>query len=69
MIGANCKILFQSLVWKVGLDWIWIRSRVIDEFEFAFCKVNEFEFKFSFFKVNQFEFELKNYKKNEWIQP
>ena len=56
LLGANCKILSESLMWKVGLDWIWIwiRSRVIDEFEFDFCKVNEFEF--SFFKVNEFEF-------------
>ena len=68
LLGTNCKIIFESLVWKKGLDWswiwIWIRSRVIHEFEFDFCKVNEFEFsflkvnefEFSFFKVNKFEF-------------
>ena len=75
LLGANCKILFESLMWKVGLDWIWIRSRVIDEFEFDFCKVNEFELEFSFFKVNEFEvsffkvneLEFKNYK--TWMDP
>ena len=53
------------LVWNslVGLDWIWIRSRIIDEFDF--CKVNEFGC--SFFKVDEFEF--KNQKQNEWVQP
>ena len=24
LLGPNCKILFESLMWKVGLDWIWI---------------------------------------------
>ena len=66
-------VTIQSIGWhitRVGLDlnfefWIWIRSRVIDkfEFEFDFCKINEFEF--SFFKVNEFEF--KNCKK--WMDP
>ena len=33
---------------------MWIRSRVIDEFEFDFCEVNEF--KFTLLKVSEFEF-------------
>ena len=50
----------------LGLDWIWIRSRIIDEFEFEFdfCKINELEF--SFFKVNEFEFEFSFFKVNEF---
>ena len=50
------EILAKFYWSELGLDWIWIRSRVIAEFEFNLSKVNEFEF--SFFKVN--EFELKN---------
>ena len=53
------------------LNWIWIRSRVTDEFEceleFDFCKINESEFEFRFFKVDEFEFN--NQKQNEWIRP
>ena len=64
LLGANCKILFESLVkiggWIEFEFWIWFRSQVIDEFEseFDFCKVNEFEFEFRFFKVNEFELNL-----------
>ena len=45
---------------QIGLDWIWIRSRIIDKFESHFCKVNEFEFEFRFCKVDEFDFECLN---------
>ena len=47
--------------------WIWSRSRVIDEFELDFCKINEFEF--SFFKVYEFAFEFKIKKKMNRSNP
>ena len=44
--------IFISTFYKGWIEfefWIWIRSRIIDEFEFDFCKINKFEF--SFFEV------------------
>ena len=44
------------MMWRSSLVTRVARSRIIDEFEFDFCKINEFELEFSFLKVNEFEF-------------
>ena len=58
MIKAYPLCNINGYMLYTRLDWIWICSQVIDEFEFEFYKVNEFDFNLS--KVNDFEFEHLN---------